>query len=117
MLRRDGFVGYSAGASAPSRVVTQPFRLPEPHGCGASSSLVLLLNVAVAASGGVRVGFSGAAHFSLASSDVIRGDHVRAVASWRGSAALTTLAAGGGALTMTVELRQAELFAWEWRCA
>ena len=83
---------------------------------------MLLLNVAVATGGGVRVGFSDAngadvAHFSLASSDVIRGDHVRAVASWRGSAALTALAAGGEALTMTVELRQAELFAWEWRCA
>ena len=83
---------------------------------------MLLLNVAVATGGGVRTGFSNAngadlAHFSLASSDVIRGDHVRAVASWRGSAGLTTLAAGGEALTMTVELRQAELFAWEWRCA
>ena len=56
------------------------------------------------------------ANYVLDSSDAITESSVRAVASWGGSSALTNLQQAGVAMTLTIHLRQAEVFAWEWRC-
>jgi hypothetical protein len=99
-IRRDGFAGLShnvASADLPhSLVVTQPFRLPNVlNSCTVGAEVVLMVNVG--------------------ESDTITDGSVRAVASWSGRSALTELA-DHTAVTMTIELQHAEIFAWEWRC-
>jgi len=127
-IRRDGFAGLShnvASADLPhSLVVTQPFRLPNVlNSCTVGAEVVLMVNVGVVASvgGSVRISLADAdtdselPNFSLGESDTITDGSVRAVASWSGRSALTELA-DHTAVTMTIELQHAEIFAWEWRC-
>ena len=56
--------------------------------------------------------------FSLAASDSIKPstDAVRAVVSWGGESGVLAELGGPRSVAMTVELRHAQLFAWEWRC-
>ena len=116
-IRRDGFASHRAAAT-PGVVVTEPFVLPS---CDGGADAVLLVNVEVAARGSVRIGLADAAdesdvpRFGVNQSDAIGvGSFVRGVVSWRGSSALTELS--GRAVTMALELRHADLYAWEWRC-
>ena len=137
-IPRDGFAGFSHSSTqaAPdgSVVVSAPFQLPAR--CGEAAELVLLVNVNVSVGGSVRVGFSRVsappdafdgtisvprverlfANYALDASDAITESSVRAVASWAGRSALTSLQQAGVAMTLTIHLRQAEVFAWEWRC-
>ena len=116
-IRRDGFASHHA-ASTPSLVVTEPLVLPS---CDGGADLVLMLNVKVATytGGGVRISLAATdeselPNFELGVSNVITGDFVRAVASWRGSSVLNELS--GRAVVMTLQLQFADLYAWEWRC-
>ena len=130
-IRRDGFASLThsvVSADLPhSLVVTQPFMLP--NSCAAGAEVVLMVNVRVvaAAGGSVRINLADAdtdnelPGFSLGESDAITDGSVRAVASWSGRSALGELAGAAGhtaatAVTMTIELQHAEIFAWEWRC-
>ena len=120
-----------------SVVVSAPFQLPKA--CSESAELVLFVNVNVSAGGRVRVGFSRTtasddatdasdgqkgmasvdrtlAYFALGANDAITASSVRAVASWDGSSALTDLQQAGVPVTLTIHLRQAEVYSWEWRC-
>ena len=137
-IPRDGFAGFSHSSTQTARdgnvVVSAPFKLPGR--CVETAELVLLINVNVSVGGGVRVGFSSVAtppkaidgtsnvpsddrlfaNYALDASDVITESSVRAVVSWGGSSALTNLQQAAVAMTLTIHLRQAEVFAWEWRC-
>jgi hypothetical protein len=117
-IRRDGMASLAHHGETPgSVVVTQPFLLPS---CGVGLDVVLMVNVKTAAGGSMRVGLADATgdldlqRFAPAASDAIAGDFVRAVASWRGSSALTELSRS--VVTMSLHLKRADLYAWEWRC-
>ena len=135
-LRRDGFASWkSPTGSSPGILTTVP--LPMIQSCSNTTTRpVLLINAdtttvatvsiptsttRTTAVGSVRVGFidaeSGAdvPGFELDKSDPISGNHARAVVSWVGNADLSKLVSASE-LKLRIELRQASLYAWEWRC-
>ena len=132
LLRRDGFVGWSAAGSASSVtatnnvIVTEPFYVAGPSQCsGEHERVVLLLNSKNPTSGtsGLRVGFkwagansADAPGFELGASDIITTDYVRAVASWHGGRSdLEGIAARPVVMTLALQ-HGTEVYAWEFRC-
>jgi hypothetical protein len=107
-LRVDGFVSVQA-PRAGGELVTKPLRW---------SGKELVLNVATAAAGGVRVeiqdaGGAALPGFALADADEIVGDAVERVATWKGSADVGRLA--GRPARLRFVLADADLYSFRFR--
>lgn len=107
-LRLDGFVSLHAPLAG-GELVTQPITFQGSR---------LTLNVATSAAGGVRVEVQDLAGkslpgFALEDCDVVYGDDIQRVVSWKGNSSTASLA--GQPIKLRFEVRDADLFAYQFQ--